>query len=480
MCVNIRERSKLLTTSRRMTCVTLQRSYWIRIFMVCFVVTMLFRAGDVTSKRHEASRNYNFYHYHHHHHHYHNHFHHFNRRVHNEYKNEMNTGPSISSSKRTYPPGVQNIPSSQNIDRNSQVDFENSDVSGKFRKVFHGHDGELDAKSRHFFDVREEQSELNTIESSRHVDYSSESIVPSDVAAQRHSDINHALSLQYSLKNKILCHEKCSDETPNHIEHQHQRTSAKQKRKQFFPEITKGISINSLAIGMPVSDRRDTSSVSPEYSSRNRTHFLQDDISKDLSHTSYQNNGHIQSVHRNTSAYTHHKLNKSINLKTLNVVDPRKDVRLLKDQRSRNHRDRNSSQHRHSRHFELVEGRPFRSLVEPVLSSESEDIPWPVKREAVVEGDLILGGLMMVHEREESYTCGPIMPQGGIQALETMLYTLDVLNRDPQMIPNVTIGAHILDDCDKDTYGLEMAVDFIKGKGRLIKAFNFNPFMYYV
>uniref|UniRef100_A0A1W7R6Q5 Putative metabotropic glutamate receptor n=1 Tax=Aedes albopictus TaxID=7160 RepID=A0A1W7R6Q5_AEDAL len=89
-------------------------------------------------------------------------------------------------------------------------------------------------------------------------------------------------------------------------------------------------------------------------------------------------------------------------------------------------------------------------------------IHWPVKREAVVEGDLILGGLMMVHSREDSVTCGPIMPQGGIQALETMLYTLDKINMD-NLIPNVTIGAHILDDCDKDTYGLEMAVDFIKG-----------------
>ncbi|XP_062564538.1 metabotropic glutamate receptor 2-like [Armigeres subalbatus] len=89
-------------------------------------------------------------------------------------------------------------------------------------------------------------------------------------------------------------------------------------------------------------------------------------------------------------------------------------------------------------------------------------IHWPVKREAVVEGDLILGGLMMVHSREDSVTCGPIMPQGGIQALETMLYTLDKINVD-NLIPNVTIGAHILDDCDKDTYGLEMAVDFIKG-----------------
>lgn len=90
---------------------------------------------------------------------------------------------------------------------------------------------------------------------------------------------------------------------------------------------------------------------------------------------------------------------------------------------------------------------------------------WPVKKEAVVEGDLVLGGLMMVHEREDSITCGPVMPQGGVQALEAMLYTLDILN-ERGIVPGVKIGAHILDDCDKDTYGLEMAVDFIKGTYR--------------
>lgn len=45
--------------------------------------------------------------------------------------------------------------------------------------------------------------------------------------------------------------------------------------------------------------------------------------------------------------------------------------------------------------------------------------------------------------------CGPIMPQGGIQALEAMLYTLDKINEDLHLLPNITIGAHILDDCDK-------------------------------
>lgn len=86
---------------------------------------------------------------------------------------------------------------------------------------------------------------------------------------------------------------------------------------------------------------------------------------------------------------------------------------------------------------------------------------WPVKRAAVVEGDVMLGGLMMVHEREDRLTCGPIMPQGGIQALECMLFTLDWVNR--QGYP-FSLGAYVLDDCDKDTYGLEQAVDFIKGE----------------
>lgn len=103
--------------------------------------------------------------------------------------------------------------------------------------------------------------------------------------------------------------------------------------------------------------------------------------------------------------------------------------------------------------------------IENVVDSSTGDVPsdqWPVKHSAVVEGDLVLGGLMMVHEREDTITCGRVMPQGGIQALEAMLYTLDSLN-DREIVPGVKIGAHILDDCDKDTYGLEMAVDFIKG-----------------
>ena len=89
---------------------------------------------------------------------------------------------------------------------------------------------------------------------------------------------------------------------------------------------------------------------------------------------------------------------------------------------------------------------------------------WPRREQAaVIPGDIMIGGLMMVHERDENRTCGKIMPQGGLQATEAMLYTLDEINRR-NIIPGVKLGARIKDDCDRDIYGLEQSLDFIRGK----------------
>lgn len=126
--------------------------------------------------------------------------------------------------------------------------------------------------------------------------------------------------------------------------------------------------------------------------------------------------------------------------------------------------------HRHGNYHSNLMSYSSRSISDLFIENgdvgddvDEENLHWPVKKEAIMEGDLILGGLMMVHSREDTMMCGPIMPQGGIQALEAMLYTLDRINEDG-LLPNIRIGAHILDDCDRDSYGLEMAVDFIKGK----------------
>ncbi|KAJ8920333.1 hypothetical protein NQ315_011995 [Exocentrus adspersus] len=138
--------------------------------------------------------------------------------------------------------------------------------------------------------------------------------------------------------------------------------------------------------------------------------------------------------------------------------------RYFKHKYFRDHKFLNYHAHGDNLNYREIEFPSLDNHQQHHIRHQHDEIPWPVKKEAVVEGDLILGGLMMVHEREDSVTCGPIMPQGGVQALEAMLYTLDRLNYAKKpILPNIHLGAHILDDCDKDTYGLEMAVDFIKG-----------------
>lgn len=100
---------------------------------------------------------------------------------------------------------------------------------------------------------------------------------------------------------------------------------------------------------------------------------------------------------------------------------------------------------------------------ETVFETRYGNVTWPRREQVIViEGNVTVGGLMMVHERDERMICGKIMPQGGMQATEAMLFTIDHINR-LGLIPGVRLGARIKDDCDRDIYGLEQSVDFIRG-----------------
>ena len=59
------------------------------------------------------------------------------------------------------------------------------------------------------------------------------------------------------------------------------------------------------------------------------------------------------------------------------------------------------------------------ALISASISRPAFNFTWPTKKASDVEGDLTLGGLMMIHERQENFTCGPVMPQGGIQVKQT-------------------------------------------------------------
>ncbi|XP_031424287.1 LOW QUALITY PROTEIN: glutamate receptor, metabotropic 2a [Clupea harengus] len=104
----------------------------------------------------------------------------------------------------------------------------------------------------------------------------------------------------------------------------------------------------------------------------------------------------------------------------------------------------------------LLLGHTPESLALPGYSSDP-------KREIVVEGDLVIGGLFPVHQKGEGMEdCGRINAQRGIQRLEAMLLALDEINRDDRILPGLTLGAHILDTCSKDTYALEQSLEFVR------------------
>uniref|UniRef100_A0A087XG84 Receptor ligand binding region domain-containing protein n=1 Tax=Poecilia formosa TaxID=48698 RepID=A0A087XG84_POEFO len=80
-----------------------------------------------------------------------------------------------------------------------------------------------------------------------------------------------------------------------------------------------------------------------------------------------------------------------------------------------------------------------------------------------VEGDVTLGGLFPVHGRgAPGAPCGDIKKENGIHRLEAMMYALDQINGDEELLPNVTLGARVLDTCSRDTYALEQSLTFVQ------------------
>ncbi len=89
------------------------------------------------------------------------------------------------------------------------------------------------------------------------------------------------------------------------------------------------------------------------------------------------------------------------------------------------------------------------------------------RKVARIDGDLILGALFSVHDqpREKTEaidrTCGDIREQYGIQRVEVMLQTLDKINNDDTILPNITLGCEIRDSCWYSSVALEQTLEFI-------------------
>ncbi|XP_051752184.1 metabotropic glutamate receptor 4 isoform X2 [Ctenopharyngodon idella] len=80
-----------------------------------------------------------------------------------------------------------------------------------------------------------------------------------------------------------------------------------------------------------------------------------------------------------------------------------------------------------------------------------------------IDGDISLGGLFPVHARgHEGKPCGELKKEKGIHRLEAMLFALDRINNDHELLPNITLGARILDTCSRDTHALEQSLTFVQ------------------
>lgn len=86
---------------------------------------------------------------------------------------------------------------------------------------------------------------------------------------------------------------------------------------------------------------------------------------------------------------------------------------------------------------------------------------------AYIPGDIIIGALFSVHhqppaDKVHERKCGAVREQYGIQRVEAMMHTLDRINADPHILPNITLGCEIRDSCWHSAVALEQSIEFIR------------------
>ena len=81
--------------------------------------------------------------------------------------------------------------------------------------------------------------------------------------------------------------------------------------------------------------------------------------------------------------------------------------------------------------------------------------------------DFVLGGLFPIHTEDPNYDggrCGTIRTD---QEIEAMLFALDSINADSELLPNLTVGYDIRDTCYSTNIGLDEAIDLIIASDRI-------------
>ena len=75
-----------------------------------------------------------------------------------------------------------------------------------------------------------------------------------------------------------------------------------------------------------------------------------------------------------------------------------------------------------------------------------------------------MGGLFPLHKKstENENACGVFSEVPGYQYMEAMLFAINEINKNPLLLPNITLGAQIYDTCQSKTIAADTAKEFIK------------------
>ncbi|XP_067897796.1 extracellular calcium-sensing receptor-like [Heterodontus francisci] len=99
-----------------------------------------------------------------------------------------------------------------------------------------------------------------------------------------------------------------------------------------------------------------------------------------------------------------------------------------------------------------------------------------------MKGDVVLNGLFPIHFRiikpNLSFSAEPALPvcdgfnSRSFRWMQTMIFTLQEINKDPVLLPNITIGYNIYDTCTTPTHSLRAALTLASGPHEDISNYN--------
>ena len=80
--------------------------------------------------------------------------------------------------------------------------------------------------------------------------------------------------------------------------------------------------------------------------------------------------------------------------------------------------------------------------------------------------DLVVGGLVSIYGNNHGKCNAEVDGHlhVGNENLEALLYAIDTVNSDPNLLPNLTLGYDIRDTCGSEKVGLDEAIDIIYSK----------------